>query len=347
MVNFGLNSASFLGIILAVAGAGLYFLRSIRPELSRDQDIAFTAIGIICGFILIFQGWRLDPILQFGQLLLSGSAIYFAYESIKLRGIANEQAKEKSQIVDERPVSRRYKAEIEDRDYIDDRPRNSRRIKGDNVSSSTRNENRRNDRRVEEDNEEPPRRRANTRQIAADGFDTETPTRRRRTEPVRNVSSLARRDDDRWDDEDDWNEADETPVPVRRALPDADLANNRSRRSANPRHTEEREDDPTPTRSARDRDNVAIADDAQTPPRRRRPRSVGVGDSLPLGTASAGREKRPETPTNVGSDARNENRTSTGSGEGSMANYVDYEPIDPPSGLPPSGSEPIVFPDRY
>ena len=321
MVNFGLNSASFLGIILAVAGAGLYFLRSIRPELSRDQDIAFTAIGIICGFILIFQGWRLDPILQFGQLLLSGSAIYFAYESIKLRGIANEQAKEKSQIVDERPVSRRYKAEIEDRDYIDDRPRNSRRIKGDNASTATRNENRRNDRRVEEDNEEQPRRRANTRQLTADGFETETPTRRRRTEPVRNVSSLARRDDNRWDDEDDWNEADETPV--RRALPDADLANNRSRGSANSRRTEEREDDPAPSRSARDsrsvretsasperfrqRDDVAIADDAETTPRRRRPRS-----------------ERPETPTTAGEafasakDSRNEDRTNTGSGEGSI-----------------------------
>jgi hypothetical protein len=78
MVNFGLNPASLLGIILAVAGAGLYFLRSVRPELSRDQDIAFSAIGILCGFILIFQGWRLDPILQFGQFLLSGSAVFFA-----------------------------------------------------------------------------------------------------------------------------------------------------------------------------------------------------------------------------------------------------------------------------
>jgi Ycf66 protein N-terminus len=332
MVNFGLNSASFLGIILAVAGAGLYFLRSIRPELSRDQDIAFTAIGIICGFILIFQGWRLDPILQFGQLLLSGSAIYFAYESIKLRGIANEQAKEKSQIVDERPVSRRYKAEIEDRE-LDERPRNSRRIKGDNAGvgeAAAGRENRRSNRRVDEDNEEPPRRRANTRQLTADSYAPETATRRRRTEPVRNVSSLARRDDNRWDDEDDWNETDDAPVPVRRALPDADLANNRSRRSTNPRRREEREEDPVPTRSARDRDNVAIADDAETTPRRRRPRSVGE---------ASGNEKRPETPTT--------DRTSTGSGEGSMANYVDYEPIDPPSGLPPSGSEPIVFPDRY
>ena len=38
-VNFGANSASILGIFLAVAGAALYFLRSVRPELSRDQDI--------------------------------------------------------------------------------------------------------------------------------------------------------------------------------------------------------------------------------------------------------------------------------------------------------------------
>ena len=76
MVNFGLNSASILGIFLAVAGAGLYFLRSVRPELSRDHDIFFAAIGLLCGFILLFQGWRLDPILQFGQLLLSGSAIF-------------------------------------------------------------------------------------------------------------------------------------------------------------------------------------------------------------------------------------------------------------------------------
>jgi Ycf66 protein N-terminus len=338
MVNFGLNSASFLGIILAVAGAGLYFLRSVRPELSRDQDIAFTAIGIICGFILIFQGWRLDPILQFGQLLLSGSAIYFAYESIKLRSVANEQAKEKSQIVDERPVSRRYKAEIEDRDYIDERPRNSRRIRGDNAGEvSTGRENRRSTRRDDE-NEDLPRRRNNTRQLEADGFAPEATTRRRRTEPARNVSSLARRNDDRWDDEDDWNDSDDTPVPVRRALPDADLANDRSTRSTNPRRRAEREDDPAPPRSSRSRD-VAIADDVETTPRRRRPRSVGVGEAFALAKDSRN-EKRPENPTT-------DDLTSTGSGEGSTANYVDYEPIDPPSGLPPSGSEPIVFPDRY
>ncbi|MEM8777921.1 MAG: Ycf66 family protein [Cyanobacteria bacterium P01_G01_bin.49] len=107
MVNFGLNSASILGIFLAVAGAGLYFLRTVRPELSRDHDIFFAAVGLLCGLILLFQGWRLDPILQFGQFLLTGSAVFFAAETIRLRGATTEQARRSSPLVDdERRVSR-------------------------------------------------------------------------------------------------------------------------------------------------------------------------------------------------------------------------------------------------
>ncbi len=120
MVNFGLNSASILGIFLAVAGASLYFMRSIRPELSRDHDIFFAAVGLLCGFILLFQGWRLDPILQFGQFLLTGSAIFFAVESIRLRSVATEQARRNTPTVDrDRPVSktRVYREADYDREY--------------------------------------------------------------------------------------------------------------------------------------------------------------------------------------------------------------------------------------
>ena len=308
MVNFGLNTASFLGIILALAGAGLYFLRSFRPELSRDQDIAFTAIGIICGFILIFQGWRLDPILQFGQLLLSGSTIFFAYENIKLRGITTEQAKGKSQIVDEdRPVSRQYKAEVENREYLDDRPRNSRRIRGE--------ENRRNNQR--EDSENLPQRRS-VRELPDDRETATTPRRRRIERDSEDTGSLARRStrdesrssyDDRWDDENDdreWN--DSAPRQSRRALPSAQ----RDNLGTNPARRSTRREDPE--------------EQAQTPPRRQR-------------------RPRPENPA-----------IATNLDQGSTANYVEYEPIadanireplDPPSGLPESGSDPIVFPDRY
>ncbi|MGM3305711.1 Ycf66 family protein [Anabaena sp. WFMT] len=53
----------------------LLFLRRSKP---RDLILVFYIIQLIfvplimlfCGFILLFQGWRLDPILQFGQFLL-------------------------------------------------------------------------------------------------------------------------------------------------------------------------------------------------------------------------------------------------------------------------------------
>jgi hypothetical protein len=52
---------------------------------------------------LFFQGWRLDPILQFGQFLLAGSAVFFAYESVRLRGVTTEQARRSSYFDDEEP----------------------------------------------------------------------------------------------------------------------------------------------------------------------------------------------------------------------------------------------------
>jgi len=111
VVNASLNWASIVGIVLAVCGGGLYFLRSFKPALARDYDVFFAAIGLSCGGILFFQGWRLDPILQFGQFLLAGTTVFFAYESVRLRGVATDQARRSSYFDD---------------DSIPDLPRNSR-----------------------------------------------------------------------------------------------------------------------------------------------------------------------------------------------------------------------------
>ncbi len=111
MVNASLNWASIVGIVLAVCGGGLYFLRSFKPALARDYDVFFAAIGLLCGGILFFQGWRLDPILQFGQFLLAGTTVFFAYESVRLRGVATDQARRSSYFDD---------------DAVPDVPRNSR-----------------------------------------------------------------------------------------------------------------------------------------------------------------------------------------------------------------------------
>lgn len=131
MVNVGLNITSIVGIALAVSGAGLYFLRTVRPGLARDHDIFFAAIALLCGGIMFFQGWRQDPILQFGQFMLTGTAIWFAYEAIRLRSIATEQAKRSTPVVDnERPVSRVYRAELDDLPPLEDDRPIARRIRG-------------------------------------------------------------------------------------------------------------------------------------------------------------------------------------------------------------------------
>ena len=111
MVNASLNWASIVGIVLAVCGGGLYFLRSFKPALARDYDVFFSAIGLLCGGIFFFQGWRLDPIQQVGIFLLTGSTVFFAYESVRLRGVATDQARRSSYFDD---------------DSIPDLPRNSR-----------------------------------------------------------------------------------------------------------------------------------------------------------------------------------------------------------------------------
>ena len=132
MVNASLNWASIVGIVLAVCGGGLYFLRSFKPALARDYDVFFAAIGLLCGGILFFQGWRLDPILQFGQFLLAGTTVFFAYESVRLRGIATDQARRSSFFEEEddmpnRPRTAPRSRWEDDYDKFEESPVSSRR----------------------------------------------------------------------------------------------------------------------------------------------------------------------------------------------------------------------------
>lgn len=156
MINTSFNLASIAGIVIAVAGAALYAIRSVRPELSRDHDIFFSAVGLLCGLILIFYGWRFDPIMQFGQILLTGATIFFAVENLRLRGVATEQARRNTPIVDEdRPVSRVYEtvhAELDELEPLEDeQPPIRRQIRGSKDARSTRT--------AEYDDEAPRRRR--------------------------------------------------------------------------------------------------------------------------------------------------------------------------------------------
>jgi len=87
MINIGFASNILLGFILVVGVMFLYFLRIVKPELARDEDIFFTTIGLLYSCILIIHGWRLDPILLFSQVLIITSVLVAGWENIRLRGL--------------------------------------------------------------------------------------------------------------------------------------------------------------------------------------------------------------------------------------------------------------------
>ena len=110
MINVDGSPPLFLGAGMIAAGAILYQLRNSRPYVTKDFDIVLSCIAIFAGGILVFQvghacithsgpplysvplssflqGWRLDPLLLFGQLLTAGAALSFGVEALRLREI--------------------------------------------------------------------------------------------------------------------------------------------------------------------------------------------------------------------------------------------------------------------
>ena len=103
MVNFSLNWASIVGILLVISGIPLFAfsVASISRISSSSSDYVFRILNLIgllsipflCGGILFFQGWRLDPILQFGQFLLVVHII-----NLQIALILSEQKKSRKEL---------------------------------------------------------------------------------------------------------------------------------------------------------------------------------------------------------------------------------------------------------
>ena len=119
MVNASLNWASIVGIMLFAWGtfAGVLAIPQIIFNLQKRSDATSAVIGKtlliifqglgrlialpLCGLILFFQGWRLDPILQFEQFLLaigivleSSTSIMSDYQKWRIR--TGQEATERS-----------------------------------------------------------------------------------------------------------------------------------------------------------------------------------------------------------------------------------------------------------
>jgi hypothetical protein len=98
-VNFGLNLAGLIGIIYFLL-AIIYFILTVAWLSQRGTRLTSWALGLyiiqviftpiimlMCGVILFFQGWRLDPILQFGQFLSLLLIIYFTIKDIVINAV--------------------------------------------------------------------------------------------------------------------------------------------------------------------------------------------------------------------------------------------------------------------
>jgi hypothetical protein len=94
MINIGFSANIVLGILLVLGVTILYSIRIVRPELSRDEDIFFTTLGLIYSCVLIIHGWRLDPILIFSQVLVVSITLAAGWENIRLRGLIAKKVKE-------------------------------------------------------------------------------------------------------------------------------------------------------------------------------------------------------------------------------------------------------------
>lgn len=86
MLFLDFNLAIFLGFILFFFSIYYYIVVRIKKSLiSRDIDILYSSLLLFTSGILIFQGWRLDPILLFGQFLISLLLVATLIENIYLR----------------------------------------------------------------------------------------------------------------------------------------------------------------------------------------------------------------------------------------------------------------------
>ncbi|MCK7490229.1 MAG: Ycf66 family protein [Anaerotruncus sp.] len=82
-----------MGLLVSIGVLLLYYLRVVKPEIARDEDIFFSTIGLLYSCILMVHGWRLDPILLFSQVLIITTVLVAGWENIRLRGLVASMGK--------------------------------------------------------------------------------------------------------------------------------------------------------------------------------------------------------------------------------------------------------------
>jgi len=86
VLNLIFDTHIFLGLILATFTFILLGARYLSKELITDQDIVISVLINCYCVILIFHGWRLDPILLYSQFLICIVIAWLMSQNLSLRG---------------------------------------------------------------------------------------------------------------------------------------------------------------------------------------------------------------------------------------------------------------------
>src|SRR3712207_3923482 len=92
MISLGFNLAAGLGLLSIVMGiVYLPLMRSVSNSsrssnlgIYNNQAVIVSLLLFLAGMILFFQGWRLDPILQLGYVLLIVQVTFLMVKDILL-----------------------------------------------------------------------------------------------------------------------------------------------------------------------------------------------------------------------------------------------------------------------
>ncbi|MBD3883543.1 hypothetical protein IFO70_17385 [Phormidium tenue FACHB-886] len=92
MINIGFNAGMLIGLLDLILSA-FYLIVSIAFPVVRSRSINSLGVALyviqaivapfllsLAGVILVFNGWRLDPLLQLAFLLVNLLVIYLAFK---------------------------------------------------------------------------------------------------------------------------------------------------------------------------------------------------------------------------------------------------------------------------
>ena len=80
----------FLALIL-LSFSIYYYFECQKKNVIQDSDILVSSLILLNGSILLFQGWRLDPLLLLTQIVSTFLVIWFAIENIRFKVVLSSK----------------------------------------------------------------------------------------------------------------------------------------------------------------------------------------------------------------------------------------------------------------